>query len=95
MPDINKPFPIGWVNVYAELGVPVGTRLLIQNKDPFFDPLIRDQALSPTSADISGPIAPYGLQYEAEAGSAGCWARGRLSGADGGPGLFINVQVAT
>mgnify|MGYP003365745004 CR=1 FL=1 len=94
MPDINIQFPVGWVNVYAALGITVGTRLLLQNKDPAFDPLMREQATSPSTPDTSGTIAPYGLQYEVPSGAAGCWARGRLSGAEGGPGLFINVQVA-
>lgn len=95
MPDIILPFPAGWINVYSQTGIPVGTRLIIQNKDPAFDTLMREQASSPLLSDTTGPIAPYGLQYEVSAGAIGCFVRGRLSGADGGPGLHINVQSAS
>jgi len=95
MPDIEVPFPAGWVNVYALLGVTVGTELIIQNKDDEYDPVIQEKATSPLGADVSGTVAPYGRQFRVKAGSIGCFARGRLSGMDGGPGLFVNVQVAT
>lgn len=94
MPDINKKQPAGWVNVYAELGIPVGTKLLIQNKDTQHI-LIREQLNSPAATDLSGPIGIYGEQnLITQSPVQGLWIRGRITGNDGTVGIICNVQVA-
>lgn len=92
MPDINKQLPAGWIDVYAELSIPIGTPLLIQNKDSQ-QLLVQDGSpTTPLASDVSGPVIPYGRQYLVTAGAPGCFIRGRLSGSTGSIGIIANVQ---
>lgn len=94
MSDINKKQPVAWVDVYAELGIPVGTKLLIQNKDTQ-QLIVREQISAPDSSDLSGPICIYGDQYlVTQSPNQGLWIRGRITGASGTVGIICNVQVA-
>lgn len=93
MPDILVNQPAGWVNVYSLSGFTVGTRLILQNKDGTFDPLVREQASSPAANDVSGAIMPYGLQYNIPATALGCWVRGNQDGTTGSTSININVQA--
>lgn len=92
MPDINIPQPVGWVNVYQHLNIPVGTVLRLQNKDTQ-QLLVREQASAPAANDVSGPICVYGDQYlVTQKPTQGCWIRGRV-GPTTGIGIICNVQV--
>ena len=88
MPDTlpNIPLPPGaWVDLYAESGVVVGTRILTQNIG-VCDVFLTSQAAEPT-VDVAHQIALRGQFAVNDAGDAGAWAFCLAGG-------LVNVRLA-
>jgi len=91
--DIRILQPVGWTNAYTASGNNVGARLIIQNKDKGFDPVIRRQSAAPAVGDTEGTALPYGVQFDVPLNTVGCWILGRTGGTPGEMGIFVNVQA--
>ena len=73
LPNIRLP-QNQWVNLYTASGIPVGTRIQIQNVGNT-DVQTVTSATAPTAATGYNKIRPTSLTFVSQASPSGAWAR--------------------